>query len=107
MGADEQPFYATGYKWEVDLRLIAQLDALHGPVTYHHDELANLARAAYPDGSTELRMPDAVGNLFRTATAARPTAAQRKAIDANKSKIRGTLKKIGSWLWYHDQQTSA
>ena len=42
------------------------VDALRGPVRYEHDPLGNLASAVYADGKVDLRLPDAVGNLFRT-----------------------------------------
>ena len=42
------------------------VDAARGPVRYEHDALGNLAAATYEDGRVDLRMPDAVGNLFRT-----------------------------------------
>jgi RHS repeat-associated protein len=54
------------YTWEVDDRLRSVADALTGPIEYQHDALGQLASARYPDGRVELRMPDAVGNLFRT-----------------------------------------
>jgi len=57
---------AVGYGWEVSDRLTGLFDGLQGPTDYRHDALGNLAWAGYPDGSAELRMPDAVGNLFRT-----------------------------------------
>ena len=46
------------------MRLV--IDALRGPVQYRHDGVGNLAAAVYEDGRVDLRMPDAVGNLFRT-----------------------------------------
>jgi RHS repeat-associated protein len=58
---------AVGYKWEPHDRLRMVLDGLKGPTEYTHDALGNLAGATYADGTTELRMPDAVGNLFRRA----------------------------------------
>jgi RHS repeat-associated protein len=54
------------YDWEVDDRLRGITDALTGPIAYQHDALGQLVSARYPDGHVELRMPDAVGNLFRT-----------------------------------------
>ena len=54
------------YMWDTNDRLKRVIDAMHGPVHYHHDEFGNLAAAVHADGRTELRMPDAVGNLFRT-----------------------------------------
>lgn len=56
---------AKQYHWDANDRLKRVIDAMHGPIDYHHDELGSLARAVYA-GSVELRMPDAVGNLFRT-----------------------------------------
>ena len=53
------------YLWDVNDRLKRVIDATRGPVDYHHDELGNLAATVYADGRVELRMPDAVGNLFR------------------------------------------
>ncbi|MEY4512966.1 MAG: hypothetical protein RLZZ450_5088 [Pseudomonadota bacterium] len=57
---------AVGYKWDVSDRLTGLFDGLQGTTEYRHDALGNLAWAGYPDGSAELRVPDAVGNLFRT-----------------------------------------
>ena len=41
------------------------VDAARGPIRYEHDPFGNLAAATYEDGRVDLRMPDAVGNLFR------------------------------------------
>ena len=57
---------AWHYTWEVNDRLRKVVDLLSGPTHYRHDALGNLAAAAYADGHVDLRMPDAVGNLFRT-----------------------------------------
>jgi RHS repeat-associated protein len=64
--AGDHTLRAVGYQWDVNDRLRMLIDASDGPTHYQHDALGNLARASYPDGSSELRMPDAVGNLFRT-----------------------------------------
>jgi RHS repeat-associated protein len=56
---------ARSYHWDKSDRLRAIIDALQGPVHYTHDALGNLAAATYADGSTELRVPDSVGNLFK------------------------------------------
>ena len=58
--------FAKQYVWESNDRLRMVVDALKGPVKYTHDALGNLAAAVYEDGRIDLRMPDAVGNLFRT-----------------------------------------
>jgi RHS repeat-associated protein len=55
------------YTWENNDRLRAIVDSLSGPVHYTHDALGNLAAATYQDGRVDLRLPDAVGNLFKTA----------------------------------------
>ncbi|MFV8753227.1 DUF6531 domain-containing protein [Nannocystaceae bacterium ST9] len=54
------------YTWNVDARLDGLLDALAGQATqYEHDPLGRLAWAKRGD-SAELRLPDAVGNLYRS-----------------------------------------
>jgi RHS repeat-associated protein len=54
------------YTWNVDARLDRLFDALAGQATeYEHDPLGRLAWAKRGD-STELRLPDAIGNLYRS-----------------------------------------
>ncbi len=62
----EQFHGAKQYTWDANDRLRRVIDAMSGPVEYTHDGFGNLASAAYADGRVDLRMPDAVGNLFRT-----------------------------------------
>lgn len=57
---------SRSYQWGVNDRLKAIIDDDKGRFEFEHDALGNLAGATYPDGTKELRMPDAVGNLFRT-----------------------------------------
>ena len=57
---------SVGYNWEANDRLRRVVDTVQGAVNYGHDELGNLAWAAYADGTRELRVPDAVGNLFKS-----------------------------------------
>ena len=59
-------FMDKRYEWDVNDRLRKIIDAHHGTTTFSHDELGNLAGAQYGDGTFEFRMPDAVGNLFKT-----------------------------------------
>jgi RHS repeat-associated protein len=59
---------AREYKWEPNDRLRSIVDATHGPTHYTHDTFGHLAKAFYDDGRIDLRMPDEVGNLFRTET---------------------------------------
>ncbi len=54
------------YTWGVNDRLKQITDPQQGTWRFQHDDLGNLASARYPDGTTELRMPDAVGSLFKT-----------------------------------------
>lgn len=56
---------ARAYHWAVDSRLRRLIDAASGPTDFHHDGLGQLALSARGDGEEQLRVPDAVGNLFR------------------------------------------
>lgn len=58
---------ARQYTWETNDRLRMIIDSMSGPIHYTHDSLGNLAAATYQDGRVDLRMPDAVGNLFKTS----------------------------------------
>ncbi len=62
----ESTLSARQYVWDVGDRLTKIIDALTGPIDYSHDALGNLESARYADGKFDLRMPDAVGNLFKT-----------------------------------------
>jgi RHS repeat-associated protein len=53
------------HEWDVDERLRAVTDAASGPIRYQHDGFGQLMSATQPDGRVQLRMPDALGNLFR------------------------------------------
>jgi RHS repeat-associated protein len=57
---------ARQYTWDVGDRLKRVIDAFTGPIEYSHDVFGNLEAATGGDGHVELRVPDAVGNLFRT-----------------------------------------
>lgn len=55
------------YHWEVNDRLKSITDGLtKGMVRFNHDLFGNLASAQYEDGSWDFKLPDEVGNLFRT-----------------------------------------
>lgn len=54
------------YVWGTDDRLLKVLDHLNRETLFKHDTLGNLVAARYSDDTLELRLPDAVGNLFRT-----------------------------------------
>jgi RHS repeat-associated protein len=54
------------YVWGVDDRLNRIVDSLGRETVFHHDVLGNLTAAQYSQDHFDLRMPDAVGNLFRS-----------------------------------------
>lgn len=55
-----------GYEWQAGPHIHRRVDALRGATSYGHDAAGALAWAAHGDDVAELRMPDALGNLFRT-----------------------------------------
>jgi RHS repeat-associated protein len=62
---DEQ-ISAVGYQWHCDEQLSALIDTQAGPTRFAHDERSYLVAATRPDGSVLYRVPDAVGNVYRT-----------------------------------------
>ncbi len=54
------------YFWGLNNRLLKLVDSFNRETVFHHDSLGNLLSARYSDNTFDLRMPDAVGNLFRT-----------------------------------------
>jgi RHS repeat-associated protein len=55
------------YRWDKCDRLLKTVNELTGQsTTYRHDALGNLAWARGNGGQASFRMPDAVGNIFRT-----------------------------------------
>jgi RHS repeat-associated protein len=54
------------YVWEVNNRLRQISDEASGTTNFTHDAMGNLVEAQYNDGTSEFRVPDALGNLFRT-----------------------------------------
>jgi RHS repeat-associated protein len=57
---------AVGYTWRSPEQLAALVDTYAGPTWFDHDARGYLVAATRPDGTTEVRAPDAVGNLYRT-----------------------------------------
>jgi len=55
------------YQWQGADQLLAIEDSEYGTSQFRYDTVGNLAGATFADGVLELRQPDAVGNLFRTA----------------------------------------
>jgi RHS repeat-associated protein len=55
------------YSWNVNDRLQSMMNGLsRGIVHYGHDDFGNLAWARYEDKQYDYRLPDKVGNLYRT-----------------------------------------
>ncbi|MEY4575796.1 MAG: hypothetical protein RL701_499, partial [Pseudomonadota bacterium] len=57
--------HTRSYDWHTRLQLQHSSDSLFGAASYGHDVLGKLASTQQPGAAPELRMPDAVGNLFR------------------------------------------
>lgn len=54
------------YVWGLDSRLTKVIDALGRETIFHHDALGNLTAAQYSQSHYDFRIPNAVGNLFRS-----------------------------------------
>ncbi|HEX8349752.1 MAG TPA: RHS repeat-associated core domain-containing protein, partial [Hymenobacter sp.] len=54
------------YRWQGPDQLTELTDSLAGITRFAYDGRGALGAALYPDGEEELRLPDAVGNLFQT-----------------------------------------
>ncbi len=55
------------YQWNANERLQSTLNALtQGSVQYAYDAFGSLAWARYEDGSYDYKLPDEVGNLYKT-----------------------------------------
>ena len=55
------------YSWNVNDRLQSMMNGLtKGIVQYNHDDFGNLAWAKYEDNQYDYKVPDKVGNLYKT-----------------------------------------
>jgi hypothetical protein len=55
------------YVWNANDRLAKMMDGLSkGVVSYQHDDFGNLASAKYEDQQFDYKLPDEVGNLYRS-----------------------------------------
>jgi RHS repeat-associated protein len=55
------------YAWNVNDRLKSMMNGLtRGIVQYGHDDFGNLAWAKYEDNNYDYKMPDKVGNIYKT-----------------------------------------
>src|SRR5690606_21217477 len=66
IGQEKQLYSSKTYVWGLNNRLLKLIDGLNRETVFQHDAVGNLLSARYSDGSFDLRMPDAVGNLFKT-----------------------------------------
>lgn len=62
----KQSHSSKTYLWGLKDRLLKLIDSLNRETVFQHDALGNLISARYSDNNFELRMPDAVGNLFKS-----------------------------------------
>ncbi|MBL0057150.1 MAG: RHS repeat protein [Chitinophagaceae bacterium] len=54
------------YTWDVNYRLQLIADSDTGITQFMHDEIGNLAKTIFSDGTEQWRNPDATGNLFNS-----------------------------------------
>ncbi len=59
-------YSSKNYVWGLNHRLLKLIDSLDRETLFQHDALGNLLSARYSDNTFDLRVPDAVGNLFKT-----------------------------------------
>jgi len=64
-GGDGKAQRSRAYEWDVNYRLKRFIDFGKDVTQFQHDKVGNLTSAIYPDGKSQHRNPDAVGNLFR------------------------------------------
>ncbi|RQO73955.1 hypothetical protein DBR43_00675 [Pedobacter sp. KBW06] len=67
VGNKKRVKHQRNYSWDAD-RLTKVQDSSTGEKQFLHDVHGNLSEVIYGDGSTEFRMPDAVGNIYETST---------------------------------------
>ena len=65
MARDGETAMGTGYRWRSMQQIAGLIDTSAGPTWFEHDARSYLVAAARPDGSVEVRAPDAVGNVYR------------------------------------------
>ena len=58
--------YSKSFQWGFNGRLEKIIDSLNRQTVFQHDALGTLSGVRYPDSETLTRLPDALGNLFKT-----------------------------------------
>jgi len=81
------------YQWQGADQLTAIEDSLTGTTTYGYDPTGTLIGAHYADGSQDVRLADAVGNLFRS-----PTLTDRQYAPG------GQLRQAGGTRYQYDEE---
>lgn len=67
VSANEKQQTKKKYQWDVNDRLRSIEDQLKNEmVSFEHDVFGNLSAAGYSDGSWDYKLPDEIGNLFKT-----------------------------------------
>ncbi|NQZ38378.1 MAG: hypothetical protein HRT58_22145, partial [Crocinitomicaceae bacterium] len=67
VSANEKQQTKKKYQWDVNDRLRSIEDQLKNEmVNFEHDVFGNLSAAGYSDGSWDYKLPDEIGNLFKT-----------------------------------------
>ncbi|MEM7158302.1 MAG: DUF6531 domain-containing protein [Myxococcota bacterium] len=67
VGKEKKLARGRRYTWSFDDRLTQIFEEGQGEQRFEHDPRGNLVRTTLPNGRIESRVPDEVGNLFRTA----------------------------------------
>ncbi|MFO0588737.1 MAG: DUF6531 domain-containing protein [Polyangiaceae bacterium] len=62
----DEALLGRGYQWRTLEQLASIIDTEKGPTRYTYDARGFLVHARGPDGVTQHRSPDAIGNLYKT-----------------------------------------
>jgi RHS repeat-associated protein len=88
-----QPQRQRRYQWQGADQLAAIEDSLTGTTHYRYDALGALTGARYADGRQDVRLADAVGNLFRSP-----------ALDDRQYAPGGQLRQAGGTRYKYDEE---
>ncbi|MBK6381135.1 MAG: RHS repeat protein [Chitinophagaceae bacterium] len=81
------------YSWDINYRLQRITDGTTGITQFQHDEIGNLTKTIFSDGTEQLRNIDAVGNLFNSVS----------KTDSNYGKSGSLLRRNGTSYKYDDE----
>ncbi len=110
---DGEARMGTGYRWRSNEQIAGLIDTTMGPTWFEHDARSYLVAAARPDGSVDVRAPDAVGNVYRSRErsdrvygpggALREASGVRYVHDAEGQLVEKALSDGRSWQYAWDQ----